>query len=162
MQLEKRKKITTDLKGDINVTTFSMTSKWHSRGARAEVEAVIGARTRLVNTNYTRFPQRSLRHPTAIEEELNAYIVIESGRNQFFRVGSNNQAKHQGAIDKNVDSRNGADADTKYTQEHTDTRTDTLYFFICLKRYSLTTHLLFLYLYKGFFVEKNKKKRRHR
>ena len=41
-----------------------MTSRWHSRGAEAEVEAVIGARTRLVNTIYTRFPQRSLRHPT--------------------------------------------------------------------------------------------------
>ena len=75
------------------------------------------------------------------------------------------KATKRSKIDKNVNSKNGADADTKYTpntytQEHT--RTDTLYFFICLKRYSLTYASSFLYLYKGFFVEKNKKKRRHR
>ncbi|KAK1122311.1 hypothetical protein K0M31_009534 [Melipona bicolor] len=82
-----------DLKGDINVTAFSMTSRWHSRGAGAEVKAVIGARTRLVNTNLhtlsTAFAASSDSYRGGTERVHRRRIRPE----QFCREGSNNQAK---------------------------------------------------------------------
>lgn len=91
----REKRITTDLKGDINVTAFSTTSRWHSRGAGAEVEAVIGAKTRLVNTNLhtlsTAFAASSDSYRGGTERVHRRRIRPK----QFFRGGSNNQGTRQ-------------------------------------------------------------------